>query len=210
MREVIRTIQLKDINFSYKNIDVYKKNVNARLDSNYIYLLKGKNGSGKSTLLGLLMRIWNDFSGEILLNSLSIKDYSREELAEQIGICFQRTPIFRDTIRNNITLGKKGNIDSLLARLEFDRDLAETGRELESELLDATSLSGGQAQKIGILRTLFQKHSVYIFDEATSNLDVESKSKFYKLMRELCSDSIVILISHEKETEQYVDQVIEL
>lgn len=210
MREVIRTIQLKDINFSYKNIDIYKKNVNARLDSNYIYLLKGKNGSGKSTLLGLLMRIWNDFSGEILLNSLSIKDYSREELAEQIGICFQRTPIFRDTIRNNITLGKKGNIDSLLARLEFDRDLAETGRELESELLDATSLSGGQAQKIGILRTLFQKHAVYIFDEATSNLDVESKSKFYKLMRELCSDSIVILISHEKETEQYVDQVIEL
>lgn len=198
MREVIRTIQLKDINFSYKNIDIYKKNVNARLDSNYIYLLKGKNGSGKSTLLGLLMRIWNDFSGEILLNSLSIKDYSREELAEQIGICFQRTPIFRDTIRNNITLGKKGNIDSLLARLEFDRDLAETGRELESELLDATSLSGGQAQKIGILRTLFQKHAVYIFDEATSNLDVESKSKFYKLMRELCSDSIVILISHEK------------
>lgn len=210
MREAIRTIQLKDINFSYNNTDVYKRKVNARLDSNHIYLLKGRNGSGKSTLLGLLMRIWNDFTGEILLNSLSIKDYSREELAEQIGICFQSTPIFRDTIRNNITMGKKGNIDILVASLGFDKDMAETGRELESELLDATSLSGGQAQKIGILRTLFQKHAVYIFDEATSNLDVESKSKFYKLMRELCSDSIVILISHEKETELYADRVIEL
>ena len=168
----ISKIEIRDMNFCYKDVKVYKENLNVCFEKGFIYLIKGKNGSGKSTLAGILLKIWNDFFGTILLDGRSIKDVSREELTDTIGICFQKSPIFRDTVRNNISLGGDIKVEKFISVLSFDKDLEEMGRTLESELIDSGSVSGGQAQKIGIIRTICRKRSVYIFDEPTSNLDL--------------------------------------
>ena len=206
----ISKIEIKDVNFSYKEVKVYKKNLNMCLEKGSIYLIKGKNGSGKSTLAGILLKIWNDFSGTILLDGKSITNLSREILTETIGICFQKPPIFRDTIRNNIALNDSIPVEKYISLLSFYKDLEEMGRTLESELIDTGSVSGGQAQKIGIIRTVCRERSVYIFDEPTSNLDSVSKKEFYDIIEHLKQNSIVILFSHEADAEKNADFIIEL
>ena len=206
----ISKIEIKDVNFSYKDVKVYRKNLNMCLEKGSIYLIKGKNGSGKSTLAGILLKIWNDFSGTILLDGKSITNFSREILTETIGICFQKPPIFRDTIRNNISLNDPIPVEKYISLLSFYKDLEEMGRTLESELIDTGSVSGGQAQKIGIIRTVCRKRSVYIFDEPTSNLDSVSKKEFYDMIEHLKQNSIIILFSHEADAEKNADFNIEL
>ena len=206
----ISKIEIKDVNFSYKDVKVYRKNLNMYLEKGCIYLIKGKNGSGKSTLAGILLKIWNDFSGTILLDGKSITNLSREILTETIGICFQKPPIFRDTIRNNIALNDSIPVEKYISLLSFYKDLEEMGRTLESELIDTGSVSGGQAQKIGIIRTVCRERSVYIFDEPTSNLDSVSKKEFYDIIEHLKQNSIVILFSHEADAEKNADFIIEL
>lgn len=206
----ISKIEIKDVNFSYKDVKVYRKNLNMCLEKGSIYLIKGKNGSGKSTLAGILLKIWNDFSGTILLDGKSITNLSREILTETIGICFQKPPIFRDTIRNNIALNDSIPVEKYISLLSFYKDLEEMGRTLESELIDTGSVSGGQAQKIGIIRTVCRERSVYIFDEPTSNLDSVSKKEFYDIIEHLKQNSIVILFSHEADAEKNADFIIEL
>ena len=206
----ISKIEIKDVNFSYKDVKVYRKNLNMYLEKGSIYLIKGKNGSGKSTLAGILLKIWNDFSGTILLDGKSITNLSREILTETIGICFQKPPIFRDTIRNNIALNDSIPVEKYISLLSFYKDLEEMGRTLESELIDTGSVSGGQAQKIGIIRTVCRERSVYIFDEPTSNLDSVSKIEFYDIIEHLKQNSIVILFSHEADAEKNADFIIEL
>jgi len=191
----ISKIEIKDVNFSYKEVKVYKKNLNMCLEKGSIYLIKGKNGSGKSTLAGILLKIWN---------------FSREALAETIGICFQKPPIFRDTIRNNIALNDPISVEKYISLLSFYKDLEEMGRTLEEELIDTGSVSGGQAQKIGIIRTVCRERSVYIFDEPTSNLDSVSKKEFYDMIEHLKQNSIIILFSHEADAEKSADFIIEL
>lgn len=206
----ISKIEIKDVNFSYKDVKVYRKNLNMCLEKGSIYLLKGKNGSGKSTLAGILLKIWNDFSGTILLDGKSITDFSREALTETIGICFQKPPIFRDTIRNNIALNDPIPVEKYISLLSFYKDLEEMGRTLESELIDTGSVSGGQAQKIGIIRTVCRERSAYIFDEPTSNLDNVSKKEFYDMIEHWKQNSIIILFSHEADAEKNADFIIEL
>lgn len=206
----ISKIEIKDVNFSYKDVKVYRKNLNMCLQKGSIYLIKGKNGSGKSTLAGILLKIWNDFSGTILLDGKSITNFSRETLTETIGICFQKPPIFRDTVRNNIALNDSIPVEKYISLLSFYKDLEEMGRTLESELIDTGSVSGGQAQKIGIIRTVCRERSVYIFDEPTSNLDSVSKKEFYDMIEHLKKNSIVILFSHEADAEKNADFIIEL
>ena len=206
----ISKIEIKDVNFSYKDVKVYGKNLNLCLEKGSIYLIKGKNGSGKSTLAGILLKIWYDFSGTILLDGKSITNFSRETLTETIGICFQKPPIFRDTVRNNIALNDSIPVEKYISLLSFYKDLEEMGRTLESELIDTGSVSGGQAQKIGIIRTVCRERSVYIFDEPTSNLDSVSKKEFYDIIEHLKKNSIVILFSHEADAEKNADFIIEL
>lgn len=206
----ISKIEIRDVNFSYKDVKVYRENLNMCLEKGYIYLIKGKNGSGKSTLAGILLKIWNDFSGTILLDGESITNFAREKLTETIGICFQKPPIFRDTVRNNIALNDQIQVEKYISLLSFYKDLEEMGRTLESELIDTGSVSGGQVQKIGIIRTVCRERSVYIFDEPTSNLDSISKEEFYGIIEHLKKNSIVILFSHEADAEKYADITIQL
>lgn len=206
----VNQIVLQDVNFSYGDGNLYANGISAVLEKGKSYLLSGRNGCGKTTLVNILLKIWRDYQGNIILDGNDLKKFSREEISESFGLSFQKTPIFHDTIRNNISLGHEGNIDKLLPLLAFKDDLKMMDRNLDSWLKDTSSLSGGQAQKVGILRTLFCEKSMYIFDEATANLDYGAKSAFFELIGGLKKNHIILLISHEEDVRRYVDEVIEI
>lgn len=210
MIKTIDKIEFCDVNFSYDEKLLYDKNITAKLNKGNIYLLNGPNGSGKSTLANILLKVWRDYKGKILINDIDLKSFTRKEISELVGLSFQKTPIFHDTVENNICLGKKGNIERLLLLMGFDEDLKAMNRNLNSWLKDGSSLSGGQAQKIGIMRTIFQEKEAYIFDEPTSNLDQLSKKRFFDLLEKIKKDKIIILISHEEDVLQYIDSVIDI
>lgn len=205
-----KEIIFQSVNFSYGDRRLYPEGISAVLHEGKIYLLKGRNGCGKSTLVNILLKVWRKYEGEVFVNGENIKNISRQELSDMIGLAFQKTPIFHDTIKNNICLGKDGNIKEVLPVMGFEEDLESMGRDIDSWLKDTSSLSGGQAQKIGILRTIYCDKAIYIFDEATANLDQKSKKEFFALLDSLKKDKIIILISHEDDVEQYVDEVIEI
>lgn len=207
----INEIVLQNVNFSYeKDHLLYDQGINARFVPGRVYLLSGRNGCGKSTLVNILLKIWKNYSGEIYLDGKEHGSFSRADISHKIGLSFQKTPIFHDTIRNNISLGKSGNIEKLVSVLGFDHDLQMMGRNLDSWIKDVSSLSGGQAQKLGILRTLFCDKSVYIFDEATANLDCKAKKEFFTMVERMKKDHIILLISHEEDIDQYIDEKIEI
>lgn len=205
-----KEIIFQSVNFSYGDRRLYPEGISAVLHEGKIYLLKGRNGCGKSTLVNILLKVWRKYEGEVFVNGENIKNISRQELSDMIGLAFQKTPIFHDTIKNNISLGKDGNIKKVLPVMGFEEDLESMGRDIDSWLKDTSSLSGGQAQKIGILRTIYCDKAIYVFDEATANLDQKSKKEFFDLLDSLKKDKIIILISHEDDVEQYVDEVIEI
>lgn len=210
MKKTIDEIDLYSVNFSYGEKLLYGKGISAKLRKGNIYLLNGPNGSGKSTLANILLKIWRDYKGRILFDGIDLKDFTREEISNLIGLSFQKTPIFHDTIRNNICLGINGDIEKLFPLLGFDEDLKAMNRNPDSWLKDSSSLSGGQAQKIGILRTLYQDKDIYIFDEPTANLDQKSKKRFFDLMEKIKKNKIIILISHEEDVLKYIDEVINI
>lgn len=210
MRRDIGEITLKNVNFSYGDRKLYADSIDTTFKKGKAYLLRGRNGCGKSTLVNIILKVWRNYEGVIAIDGRNLKEFTRDEISEDIGLSFQKTPIFHDTIRNNISLGESGSVEELLPLLDFEEDLKVMNRSLDSWIKDPSSLSGGQAQKVGILRTLFKDRAAYIFDEATANLDMKSKKEFFELMEGLKKDHIIILISHEEDIEEHVDEVIEI
>lgn len=210
MSNNIDKLQLCDLNFSYGNNKIYDHPISVTFEKDKVYMIKGPNGCGKSTLAKIILKIWNNYEGNIFINDINLKNIPRKDLLKLIGITFQNTPIFHDTVRNNICMGNEGNIEKLEKLIGFDEDLRLMNRNLDSWLKDQSSLSGGQAQKIGILRALFQNKSIYIFDEATSHLDQKSKKQFFDMIQKIKNEKIIILISHDEDAMRYVDEVIEI
>lgn len=208
----INEIKFENVNFSYKNgQNIYKKNLNMIFEKGNIYLIQGKNGTGKSTLVKMLMKFYDNYEGNISLNGISQRKISRDKILSQIAIAFQDTPVFYDSIINNISLGKNiENHDKVLNTFNFINDLKDSGRTLDTILIEGKGLSGGQMQKLGIIRALLSEKSVYIFDEPTSNLDFDSKNEFYNILSKLRKNHIVLLVSHEENVEQFVDKIFSL
>ncbi len=201
-------VVVENVNFKYEDKFIFNKNLNFNLEKNKIYLLKGNNGSGKSSFINLILKLWTKYDGDIFFDNINLREISREKLTDYIGITFQNTAIFNDSIRENICVGRNGNVDKIIKLFSFDKDIECMGRTLDTIIESKENLSSGQIQKIGILRNIFENKHIYIFDEATANLDISSKKQFNNLIKYLKKDRIIIIISHEKDTIKHVDEVI--
>ena len=183
------------VSFSY-NTNKLIDNITLKITENGLYLLKGENGKGKTTLIKLLTGIYNDYSGDIFINGQNIKKMDPEEISKLIYIQSQKAPVFTDTMINNFFLGNKiRDIDSkLLNKLILEFEINEL---LEKDIISDNTVSGGQAQKIGIIRGLLSKKTILIFDEPTANLDRKSIEIFKCYLKELVNKCIVLIITHD-------------
>lgn len=200
-------IILEKISFAYDNEKVLD-NINLVIKKGEKIGIAGTVGSGKTTLLKILLKLLKPKEGKIYLKENN-KIYDYEDLkSEAVRELFSYVPqdsfIFSDTIYNNLLLGKEikeKELDFLIKLVNFDKELKEMKKGIEEVVGErGTGLSGGQRQKLSLLRALIEKRPILILDDATSNLDSETELKIISEIINQFKDLTIIIISHRLST----------
>lgn len=200
------TIECKNLSFKYEQ-DYVLSNIDFKLKTNSLYVLKGDNGSGKTTLCKILTGLYDNYEGEIYLENRDIKKMNRDELLNLIFYSAQLTPVFSDTLSNNIFLDSKITKEQENKYFKMIKFFSLDELE-EKEIIDDGSVSGGQKQKIGILRALFSNKEILIFDEPTANLDKQSIKKLVMIIKKLKETKLIIVISHDNTFDCIASEII--
>lgn len=210
----VNEIQVKNVCFSI-NDKLILSNANFTFNKGNIYVIKGQNGAGKSTLVKLIAGIYIDeFFGEILYNSIPIQDINMYDLRKrQIGILEQEPYLFDDSIRYNALLDEESYDQSAFLKLteilNLNDFLSQQLHGVESLVGEnATAISGGEKQKIAIIRAFLKNPDVFILDEPTSALDSASTNGLKELILNTKPNKIVILITHETTFDEIADNII--
>jgi len=172
----------------------------------------GKSGCGKSTLLKLLMRFWKTEPGMVSVSGRSVDDINTDNLRDMESYMTQDTQLFKDTIANNIRIGKLDATDEEVVeacRKASIHDFIMTlpkGYETEVGELGST-LSGGERQRIGLARAFLHDAPLMLLDEPTSNLDSLNEAVILKSLKEESEDKTILLVSHRESTMRIADVI---
>ena len=194
------TIRCSGLSFSYEPDREILHSVDLTFPQGSFTALVGESGCGKSTLAAILMGRNKGYTGKVTVGGVSLSSIQEESLLRNITYISHQSYLFKGTVRENLLMGKPGASDeelwAVLSRVNLAEFLkAEQG--LDTRLLEkASNLSGGQCQRLALARALLHDSPVYIFDEATSNIDVESENDIMREIHELAKSKTVILVSH--------------
>lgn len=205
-------IELKNVDFSYDKERKVLENINIEMKNNKMIALVGESGCGKSTITNLLLKQNKVDSGEILLNGINLNEIPFDVLTKKVGFINHSAYIFNGSIEDNIRMGKNdASYDEIYDALkkanlyEFVMSLPE---KLNTNVGEGGSLlSGGQKQRLALARTIITDPEIYIFDEATSNIDVESEEKVWESIYKLSKNKTVIVISHRLANVKNADAI---
>ena len=202
------------VTFSYGG-DTVLRDLSLQFPAHQIVGIVGKSGCGKSTLLKLLMRFWKTGQGTVAVSGRSVDDINTENLREMESYMTQETQLFKDTIANNVRIGKlsatdeevqaackKAAVHDFILTLPqgYDTQVGELGE----------TLSGGERQRIGLARAFLHDALFLLLDEPTSNLDSLNEAVILKSLREEARGKTVALVSHRKSTVRIADQVVSM
>ncbi len=206
-------IQFNHIDFSYDETKKVLNDFSLTVNAGETVAFVGRSGSGKTTLVGLLPRFYPNFTGEILLDGVSIKEHTLASLRAQISFVSQGVTLFNDTIENNIAYGHDNvNRDDIIAAAkkasawEFIKELPDGIETLIGE--DGTRLSGGQRQRLAIARALLKDAPILILDEATSALDNESERNIQAELDILMQGKTTLVVAHRLSTIEKADRIV--
>lgn len=198
-------IQIRDIHFGYTEDKEILGGINMDFNEGSFTAIVGESGCGKSTIAGILTNRNKNYQGSIRIGKAELRDIAESELMKRITLISHNSYIFKGSLRENLMLGKmdagEEELWDVLRKVNL-YDFVKTESGLDLELLEAgTNLSGGQRQRLALARALLHDSPVYIFDEATSNIDVESENDIMDLILSMTRDKTfgnktVILISH--------------
>ena len=194
------TIRCSGLSFSYEPDREILHSVDLTFPQGSFTALVGESGCGKSTLASILMGRNKGYTGSVSVGGVPLSSIQEESLLRNITYISHQSYLFKGTVRENLLMGKPGASDeelwAVLSRVNLAEFLkAEQG--LDTRLLEkASNLSGGQCQRLALARALLHDSPVYIFDEATSNIDVESENDIMREIHELAKSKTVILVSH--------------
>ena len=215
LKDVKDNIVFRHVTYTYpNNSDPSLKDISFKIKKGETVALVGRSGAGKSTIASLLPRFYDIAEGEILIDSINIKQYTLRSLRDQIGYVSQQVHLFNGTIADNIAYGAKNKYikqDIIEAAkqanaMEFIEKL-ENG--IDTEIGDnGILLSGGQRQRIAIARVLLRNNPILIFDEATSALDNESERLVQQAIERLQKNRTSIVIAHRLSTIEKADRIL--
>lgn len=196
-------IYLDNVNFKYNDSDQsLLTDINLSIKKGLTSIV-GESGSGKSTIVNLIMGSLRTSEGLVKVGQNSIYDYKRESYYCKLAIVSYNSYIFNDSIRNNFLFAKKDASDEeIMEYLDLVnlRDFVLENGGLDSHIKeDAENISGGQKQRLSLAINLIANKDIYIFDEATSNIDIESEKIIMENIERLSHDKTILLISHRLE-----------
>ena len=194
------SVHLQDVHFAYEQNREILKGVTFDIPAGSFVSLVGESGSGKSTIAALLSGKNLGFSGSIRIGETYLQDISEQSLMEHVTIIKHNSYLFKGTVEENLRMAKSDATDAEMIAVLKKVNLWEFLRVqngLQTELLEkASNLSGGQCQRLALARALLKDSKMYIFDEATSNIDMESEELIMSVIYELARTKSVLLISH--------------
>lgn len=195
-----QNIKCSGLCFSYTEGQEILHNVDVEFPAGSFTALVGESGCGKSTLSSILMGRNKGYTGSITIGDASLREIDEGSLMSHITYIGHNSYLFKGTVRDNLLMGKHdASEEELWAVLEKTKlaDFLRGEKGLDTALLEkASNLSGGQCQRLALARALLHDSPVYIFDEATSNIDVESENDIMEQIHRLAETKTVILISH--------------
>ncbi len=210
--ENAKELQFEAVHFAYDKKEVLH-GITFDVNKNTMTALAGPSGGGKSTIASLISRFWDVTSGRILIRGRDIRKVSLSELMSNISMVFQRVYLFRDTVYNNIAMGrpeasqeeviaaaKKARCYEFISKLEngFDTVIGEGG----------ATLSGGERQRISIARCILKDAPIVILDEATASIDADNERLIQEAISELCKGKTLMVIAHRLNTIKDADQIL--
>ena len=192
-------ITIKDLSFGYDDKTVLK-DIGLLIGNKKITALVGESGSGKSTIASLLALL-NDYKhGSIKIKDTELKDIDSKEALAHIALLSHNSYIFKGSVKDNLLMASLDNDEEKMWEVLKRVQLADFLNEADGldTLIEegANNLSGGQRQRLALARMLLRKSDLYIFDEATSNIDVESEEIILKEIKKLKDEASVLLIAH--------------
>ena len=203
------------VKFAYRDGESVLEDVSFTARQGQVTALVGPSGGGKSTACKLAARFWDIQGGKITLGGIDISTVDPETLLKHYSFVFQDVVLFRDTILENIRLGRRGATDEEVyaaaraARCdEFVRELPDGYQTVVGE--NGSTLSGGERQRISIARALLKDAPVILLDEATASLDVENETAVQEAISRLVRDKTVLIIAHRMRTVAGADHVVVL
>lgn len=210
--EAINSIEVRNLSFAYGNNVVFD-NLSISFKKNKIYVIKGTNGKGKSTLLNLIMGFnGEEYKGIIFYNNENLKHLNKSSLYKNISFLPQTPYIFDGTVLENINLDGERDADNLEALFKsFGKDDMNRKDFLnESISYEKASFSGGELQKIMLIRALSKKSDVLIMDEPTNELDNLTKVQLLRKVTSLRNNKIVIIVTHDHIFDEIADTIVNL
>jgi ATP-binding cassette subfamily B protein len=210
------SLEIRNLRFKYQDsMEYILKGINISLKKGRSYSLVGLNGAGKSTLVKILVGLYREYEGEILLNGKDLKLYESSDLRLIFSVVSQDFAKYYVTLMDNITLGgPAGSMDKVVGQLEL-QDLIHSLPMKEHSYLGKVynggiDVSGGEWQRIAIARALHQDSDFMIMDEPTAALSPTAESMMYSRFKNIAQDKTLLMISHRLGSTKIADEIIVL
>ncbi len=208
------TIQFRTVDFAYVPGLPVLQGVDIDIDQNTHTGIVGPSGAGKSSLMGLLLRIYEPTSGEVLVDGIPVSDLRLASLIDQCAVVPQQTYLYEGTIRDNVMYG-----DPKATPEDFEEACRASGvaefvakqeKGYETWIGEGATLSGGERQRIGIARALIRHPRILILDEATASLDSQTEAEILDCLHEVSKGRTTITIAHRLKAVSDCDQIVVL
>ena len=202
------SLKLSNVSFNYKKSNNILSNINLEINKNTISCFVGKNGSGKTTLINIISGLLKPITGKVFYNENS----KLNKVSLKFGYVAQNINLIDDTIKNNIIFGNdiekfdKENFINSIEHSGINDFIEKLPKKFNTFVGDrGIKISGGQSQRIGIARAIYNNPDILILDEFNSNLDVLSEKKIIKNLNKLKKNKTILIITHKKSIIKFCD-----